>query len=1351
VYVQHTMPLVKLCCVSMPTLCALALLCVATLCIVVSSAPIEIPCTTTANGSTVNVSSNNTYTLTDCVSDLLFIDLAPTQTPSSTVFENVTVRVVGGNVLPRLRVDGSYWVPLSIRNVHVMVDGAHVSHNVMITTDNEPALTLLDISGGTATVSGVSVTFVNASLRLVVGTSNGAPARVAPLMLLSAVGDSQRSATLQDVIVVVENSLISVNVSINGPSNFVSNNVVVMASVSVAHSGAIEQIQMSVVNCALVLVMVSEHPPNEYSAKDPTMILLRSVIDDGDVRLRGASLTSSGTSFTVLCRVPRQSKDFSSVIALGGGMLAVEDVVVDMQNISAVVESICGSNCRVADGAYPRSCVVGVVGVNSVTSMRNISVSVTFSTMIINTPKSAAFVAIQSNAVLIGASINVTSCVVQASSSGLSIAQASRTQSLVDISSSDNATNLQIVAERLAIMYFMESGDCALAVSSVINALDNISDASIHVADVVVTSRVINGTATILGGALAALTMGSNIVYLGIQTPSYVNTGVNISITVVNATLDVIHATTLPPGPLYMLVLSTTSIVNVVRLLTNCSIAVADSHVVRSPHPSAPLLAGVVPLLGAHFNVTSVVNLFDATQAALTINDQLTLFASLIYASSGGTPAAIVHSNVTTNITSNCTVSYHTIPDDTDCVSLVMMPSVSYGCTYVVEGTYAAPSQLPVGAVVAGLGQSRLVNSTITARHVHGLAMLLSASFKPMTFEGPLTSLVFDDVSVRRLDYSRDMMKYAIVTEATTIEALLDSTIWQPPRCPFLTISRCVFRGFAALLMPTSFTVTSALPGTAAGHAARVVIALGCNVWDGAGLPADRVTTNATLLRHIAYPRSSYNDSIGCRGSEGTRTTTASAQADLLTPETLPATQLSLPAASTTAAVYAALVTASLSGGGVGSLQRSMSGLRLASMCTEARAQSEDGDEAASMMSYDLSENPLRLRLPVGVDALRYAAGASVGNALLACAIGLALHVVAMAKKRCSADDRGGRLLASVVAALPSSLLVGALAVPYGTVGQPSIAACVALVISRRRTAQSVVCGAVMLCAWLAFPACCVYLVLVRGRRGSVFVLQSGRTTTAAASGAKGGGRDVDVLACVRRAHRLLMERRETWRMRPGRSGRSGEPREVRRYAAFLLERLEGVFGAYVGGREWYFAVEWCVLVLSGAVLGAAEASALDDAGSACTAARWGVGVSLALSAAQVVACVWLRPMSVRADFCVSVLLGTLSVVCQAMVLGGEVEAAARVASVASIAEVVLIVLLMVEGIVRTSAARRSSEVLALGGGTSFPRRIAQSRRMTPTCVRSGNADDVATRRAARCQSEQLETLVALISEGKRR
>jgi hypothetical protein len=180
--------------------------------------------------------------------------------------------------------------------------------------------------------------------------------------------------------------------------------------------------------------------------------------------------------------------------------------------------------------------------------------------------------------------------------------------------SSDNATNVIIVVQRTTITCFIESGDCAIAYSSVVGVLDNISHASIHVADVVMTSRIINGTAPILRCVFAALTMTTHIVYAAMYTAAYAKTGVNITITVVNATLDVIHATTLPPGPLFMLVLSTASIVNVVRALTNCSIS-----------------------------VTADVNLCDVTGAVVSTNEQLSQFAWLIYPSTGGVCCDCAH------------------------------------------------------------------------------------------------------------------------------------------------------------------------------------------------------------------------------------------------------------------------------------------------------------------------------------------------------------------------------------------------------------------------------------------------------------------------------------------------------------------------------------------------------------------------------------------------------------------------------------------------------------------------------------------------------------------------------------
>jgi hypothetical protein len=600
--------------ISFCTLCTVLMLCVAGL---------EIPCTTTANRSTFFVVSSVNYTLTDCVSDLLFIDLAPTQTISITVLENVTVHVVGGNVLPRFRATGSNWVPPSIQNVHVMVDGAHVSHNVTMTTDSEPAHTMLDISGGTiTTVIGVSVTFVNASLRLVVGTSNGARVRVAPLMLL-VVGGGQGTATLRDVAVVVENSLISVNVSINGASNSVSNSLVAMSSLSVVRSGLMEQIQMSVVNSTLVLAKMSEAPASGfYSGADATLFSVRCDESAANVvELRGVSVVLSvGAKVTVLCRVPRISSDTAAVVSIGCGMHVMEGVTVDVSNTVALVENRCGSDCGVAvnvlsqQNPFPLARVINLCGIVAVTDMRNITVVVVASTMIIDSPKSAVFITVQGSAALTGLLINASDCLVRVSSSELNVGEASRTQVLAEVMSINNATNVQIVVQRITIAGFIESGDCAIAYSSVVGVLDNISHASIHVADVVVTSRIINGTAPILRSVFAALTMTTHIVYVAMYTPAYVNTGVNISITVVNATLDVIHATTLPTGPLYMLVLSTASIVNAVRSLTNCSIAVADSHVVRSPHPSGPPLAGVLPFSGASFNASAVVNLCDVTK-----------------------------------------------------------------------------------------------------------------------------------------------------------------------------------------------------------------------------------------------------------------------------------------------------------------------------------------------------------------------------------------------------------------------------------------------------------------------------------------------------------------------------------------------------------------------------------------------------------------------------------------------------------------------------------------------------------------------------------------------------------------
>ncbi|CUF20766.1 Hypothetical protein, putative, partial [Bodo saltans] len=49
-----------------------------------------------------------------------------------------------------------------------------------------------------------------------------------------------------------------------------------------------------------------------------------------------------------------------------------------------------------------------------------------------------------------------------------------------------------------------------------------------------------------------------------------------------------------------------------------------------------------------------------------------------------------------------------------------------------------------------------------------------------------------------------------------------------------------------------------------------------------------------------------------------------------------------------------------------------------------------------------------------------------------------------------------------------------------------------------------------------------------------------------------------------------------------------------RENATYLLGKMEAVFGGYVGGREWYFAMDWGVAFVGDAVMGGAEAASYD-------------------------------------------------------------------------------------------------------------------------------------------------------------
>ncbi|CUE65453.1 membrane-associated protein, putative, partial [Bodo saltans] len=183
--------------------------------------------------------------------------------------------------------------------------------------------------------------------------------------------------------------------------------------------------------------------------------------------------------------------------------------------------------------------------------------------------------------------------------------------------------------------------------------------------------------------------------------------------------------------------------------------------------------------------------------------------------------------------------------------------------------------------------------------------------------------------------------------------------------------------------------------------------------------------------------------------------------------------------AASAAMVYTTIIAGGLGStgrGGVPGLQRAVASLRLAARCNAATSStsrsntSSIGDDDAPMFS-DLADNPLGVSVSVGGGAsapsLDAAAGASVMNAVLVCVIGVALHVSAKLQrwwlKRAqrslpsvaSASSTSATVLQVLVSLVPSALLPGSLAAPFGALLQPGIGACVVLVVSSARGASS--------------------------------------------------------------------------------------------------------------------------------------------------------------------------------------------------------------------------------------------------------------------------------------------------------
>lgn len=426
------------------------------------------------------------------------------------------------------------------------------------------------------------------------------------------------------------------------------------------------------------------------------------------------------------------------------------------------------------------------------------------------------------------------------------------------------------------------------------------------------------------------------------------------------------------------------------------------------------------------------------------------------------------------------------------------------------------------------------------------------------------------------------------------------------------------------------------------------------------------------LSNFTAYLIAAEPYKVNC--SLGKERTTHSASLETAAAAALPR-QPSTTQALTAAMVYVSLTSVSSFGRSVvPGLQRSAAALRLRARCNDDPAA---GDPDTPLFST-LADNPLDASLLVGGYALHSAAGAAVINALLVVAIAFGLQLFAIWQSCVS--SMSSKWIAAVIETLPSSPLPGGIAVSFGTLLQPSVGACVALVVSNAVTSSSRACGIVMLSVWASFPCYCLFQVVHRGRRRGVFVLASRALRKPALKTCP-----IATLVNTVRVH--LCEPATLWVI----------PRGSPTIAAFLRNRMEAVFGGYVEHREWFFAMEWALGVLSGIVLGVAE---VDD--DTCTAALWSAACSIAFTVVQLALHIRLRPSAVALEHLAALGLGGMALMGLIFTVSGAEDAANGFVSAASIIEIVIMTTLMLNsaslkfGCAQTSAAGDTTTTPAL-------------------------------------------------------
>jgi hypothetical protein len=693
-----------------------------------------LPCNTSVR---IGIISNTRYQLINCTRNTtIFPSSFLTLYANTTALNNVTINVSRGNTIPRVSLTDLN--PANISNLSIVVFDVAVEGAADDDVTSWPPVvaTLFSISElyrSPFTIANVRIYVERLLWNVSVEASaSRSPLRVAPLLFID---DDTKSSTPQ--ITIVGLALHVVNSTIQTQVVVGTGGALTTAALVWLGAQVMSEIDIVVMDSNVALLVNSSLADvGLYIPIDPALINFwgnKSKISISSLLHVRIILRRSSMTLADVFPDGRSDGDAATVVSIANFGILRNVTVSAADNTSIVVR--CTTAAPAGSPAIltslPRSRVVQMSGVARRSVMSSVTVVLRDSRITVYAPRSAVVFCWKEALELHRFMMNVSGSNILIETTTLNFGQKTRIQTLLEVSAIDNATHGAMFVSHSNITLKAESGGCLSVATTMVSLLDNVSHSRIDLKDVDVTVQVRNGT--INTNFVSVLMMLTTLI--SAATQGSLQEGVGIRITVVNTSMAVTHTTAAPPPSTYVgvvMIISTASVVNIVKSLTNSTIELSNAHIQRLfPNNNAPM-----PKAAITYNITSLVALFDAAGTfahGATVPSPFSTFLNEYLPSA---PANSTQTNLSVSITSNSTATcgFNVKQSAGDCVSLVILPSASRDCRYQIHDSWPSMETLDNGgggSVVGSVGPITMHETVVKASNIRGLSMLFFAMLSP--------------------------------------------------------------------------------------------------------------------------------------------------------------------------------------------------------------------------------------------------------------------------------------------------------------------------------------------------------------------------------------------------------------------------------------------------------------------------------------------------------------------------------------------------------------------------------------------------------------------------------------------